>query len=108
MDGDDNNLISMKSEYEDRLSSLQSELLRTNEELLKARLSIIPLSSLPPNPPYGTSSGIGECFGYLLLGCSVTSVFFVIYLLTLLLTPLAGLHFCVGLDFVTPSCCNLF
>jgi hypothetical protein len=27
----------------------------------------------------------------------------IIYMLTLLLMPLAGLHFCVGLDFVTPS-----
>jgi hypothetical protein len=44
-----------------------------------------------------------ECFGYLLLGCSVLSVSFMICILTLLLMPLAGLHFCVGLDFVTPS-----
>jgi hypothetical protein len=29
-------------------------------------------------------------------------------MLTLLLVPLAGLHFCVGLDFVTPYHCNLF
>jgi hypothetical protein len=27
---------------------------------------------------------------------------FIICMLALLLTPLAGLHFCVGLDFVTP------
>ncbi len=40
---------------------------------------------------------------YLLLGCSVISVSFIICMLTLLLMPLAGLHFCVGLDFVTPS-----
>jgi hypothetical protein len=32
-----------------------------------------------------------------------TSVSFIICMLTLLLIPLAGLHFCVGLDFVTPS-----
>jgi hypothetical protein len=31
-----------------------------------------------------------ECFGYLLLGCSVISVFF--FMLILLLMPLAGLH----------------
>jgi hypothetical protein len=42
------------------------------------------------------------CFGYLLLGCSVVSVSFIICMLTLLLMPLAGLHFCVELDFVTP------
>jgi hypothetical protein len=39
----------------------------------------------------------------LLLACSVISVPFTIFMLTLLLMPLAGLHFCVGLDFVTPS-----
>jgi hypothetical protein len=44
-----------------------------------------------------------ECFGYLLLGCSVISASFIICMLTLLLMPLAGLHFCVGLYFVTPS-----
>jgi hypothetical protein len=33
----------------------------------------------------------------------VTSVSFIICMLTLLLMPLAGLHFCVGLGFVTPS-----
>jgi hypothetical protein len=33
---------------------------------------------------------------------SVLSVPFIICMLTLLLMPLAGLHFCVGLDFVTP------
>jgi hypothetical protein len=49
-----------------------------------------------------------ECFGYLLLGCSVISASFIICMLTLLLMPLAVLHFCVGLDFVTPPCCNLF
>jgi hypothetical protein len=27
----------------------------------------------------------------------------ILCILTLLLVPLAGLHFCVGLDFVTPS-----
>jgi hypothetical protein len=32
-----------------------------------------------------------------------TSTSFIICMLTLLLIPLAGLHFCVGLDFVTPS-----
>jgi hypothetical protein len=32
------------------------------------------------------------------LGCSVISVSFVICMLTLLLMPLAGLHFCVGND----------
>jgi hypothetical protein len=41
--------------------------------------------------------------GNLLLGCSVISVSFIIYMLNLLLIPLVGLHFCVGLDFVTPS-----
>jgi hypothetical protein len=30
------------------------------------------------------------------------SVSFIIYMLTLLLMPLAGLHFCIGLGFVTP------
>jgi hypothetical protein len=44
-----------------------------------------------------------ECFGYLLLGCSVISVSFIIFMLTLLLMPLAGLYFCVGVDFVTLS-----
>jgi hypothetical protein len=43
-----------------------------------------------------------DCFGYLLLGCTVISVSFIICVLTLLLMPLARLHFCVGLDFVTP------
>ncbi len=46
---------------------------------------------------------VGHRFGYFLLGCSVVSVSFVICMLTLLLMPLAGLHFCVDLDFVTPS-----
>jgi hypothetical protein len=41
-----------------------------------------------------------ECFGYLLLGCSVISVSVIICMLTLLLMPLAGLHFCVGLDLI--------
>jgi hypothetical protein len=40
--------------------------------------------------------------GYLLLGCSIISVSFIIYMLPLLLMPLVGLHFCSGLDFVTP------
>jgi hypothetical protein len=44
-----------------------------------------------------------NCFGFILLGCSVISVSFLICMLTLLLLPLAGLHFCAGLDFVTPS-----
>jgi hypothetical protein len=44
-----------------------------------------------------------EYFGYLLLGCSVISVSFIICMMTLLLMPLAGLHFCVGLNFMTPS-----
>jgi hypothetical protein len=34
-------------------------------------------------------------------------VSYVICMLTLLLLPLAGLHFCVGPDFVIPSRCNL-
>jgi hypothetical protein len=62
------------------------------------------------NPVLSTNvilSGV-ECFGYWLLGCSIISVYFIIYMLTLLLMPLAGLHFCVGLDFVTPYRCNLF
>jgi hypothetical protein len=33
--------------------------------------------------------------------CFIVS--FIICMLTLFLMPLAGLHFCVGLDFVTPS-----
>jgi hypothetical protein len=37
-----------------------------------------------------------ECFGYLLLGCSLISVSFIICMLTLLLIRLAGLHICVG------------
>jgi hypothetical protein len=41
--------------------------------------------------------------GYLLLGCFVISTSLIICMLTLLLMPLAGLHFCVGLDFVIPS-----
>jgi hypothetical protein len=41
--------------------------------------------------------------GYLLLGCSVISVSFIIWLLALLLMALAGLHFYAGLDFMTPS-----
>jgi hypothetical protein len=44
-----------------------------------------------------------DFFGYLLLGCSVISVSFIICMLTLLLMPLGGLHLCVGLDFVTRS-----
>jgi protein FAM50 len=43
-----------------------------------------------------------DCFGYLSLGCSVISVSFIICMLTLLLMPSAALHFCIGLDFVTP------
>jgi hypothetical protein len=35
-------------------------------------------------------------------GCSVKSVSLIICMLTLSLMPLADLHFCVGLDFVTP------
>jgi alkylation response protein AidB-like acyl-CoA dehydrogenase len=35
-------------------------------------------------------------FGFLLLDFSVTSISFIICMLTLLLVPLAGLHFCVG------------
>jgi hypothetical protein len=42
-------------------------------------------------------------FGYLLLGGSVIPVSFIVCMVILLLMPLAGLHFCVGLDFVTPS-----
>jgi hypothetical protein len=34
-----------------------------------------------------------ERFGYLLLGCSAISVSFIIFMLILLLMPLAGLHF---------------
>jgi hypothetical protein len=41
--------------------------------------------------------------GYLLLGCSVMSVPFIICMLTLLHMPLPGLHFCEGLDFMTSS-----
>jgi hypothetical protein len=44
-----------------------------------------------------------DSFGYLLLGCSVISASFIICMLTLLLMPFAGLHFCVGSDFVIPS-----
>jgi hypothetical protein len=44
-----------------------------------------------------------DCFGYLLLNCSVKSIPYIICMFTLLLMPLAGLNFCVGLDFVTPS-----
>jgi hypothetical protein len=44
-----------------------------------------------------------DCFGYLLLGCSIISVSIIICVLILLLMSLAGLHFCVGLDLVTPS-----
>jgi hypothetical protein len=36
-------------------------------------------------------------YKYLLLGCSVISLTFNIYMLNLLLMPLAGLHICVGL-----------
>jgi hypothetical protein len=45
---------------------------------------------------------IGEIFWLIIVACSVTSVSFIICMLTLLLMHLAGLHFCVGLDFVTP------
>jgi hypothetical protein len=38
----------------------------------------------------------------LLMGCSVISVSSIICMLTLVLMPLAGLHFYVGLDLVTP------
>jgi O-methyltransferase involved in polyketide biosynthesis len=44
-----------------------------------------------------------DCFGYLLLGCSIISASFIICMLTLLLMTLTGLHFCVGFEFVTPS-----
>jgi hypothetical protein len=44
-----------------------------------------------------------ECFGYLLLDYPVISVSYIIFMLSLLLMPLASLHFCVGLDFVTPT-----
>lgn len=46
---------------------------------------------------------MGGFFCYFLLGCSVISISCIICMLTLILMPLAGLHFCVGLDFVTPS-----
>jgi hypothetical protein len=52
------------------------------------------ISPLPP-PPLTS--------GHLLSGCSIISVSFIICMLILLLMPLAGLYFCVGLDFVTPS-----
>jgi hypothetical protein len=39
--------------------------------------------------------------GYLLLGCSIIFVSFIICMLTLLLMPLARLHLCVGSEFVT-------
>jgi hypothetical protein len=39
---------------------------------------------------------------------TVAKVSFIICMLTLLLTPLAGLPFCVESEFVTPSRCNLF
>jgi 20S proteasome alpha/beta subunit len=32
-----------------------------------------------------------------------TGISFIISMLTVLLIPLAGLHFCLGLDFVSPS-----
>jgi hypothetical protein len=51
---------------------------------------------------YNSSSSFPTT-GYLLLGCSVISVSFIICMLTCRLMPLAGLHFCVGVDFVTPS-----
>jgi hypothetical protein len=37
-------------------------------------------------------------FWLFIVGCSVISVSFIISMLTLYLMPLAGLHFCVGLD----------
>jgi hypothetical protein len=51
-----------------------------------------------------------DCFGYLLLDCSVISISFTNRMLALLLMTLAGLHFCVGWvgsDSETPRC-NLF
>jgi hypothetical protein len=46
---------------------------------------------------YGWIDLVIYCWGFLI------SVSFAICMLTLLLMPLAGLLFCVGLDFVTPS-----
>jgi hypothetical protein len=56
---------------------------------------VVPLASTLASPSAST--------GYLLLNSSVISVSYLICMLTHLLMPLAGLHFCVGLDFVTPS-----
>jgi hypothetical protein len=44
----------------------------------------------------------------LLLIVIIIIVSFIICMLTLLLMPLPGLNFCVGLDFVTPLIINLF
>jgi hypothetical protein len=50
-----------------------------------------------------------ECFGYLLLGCSVLSLSFIVCMWILLLMPLADLQFCVGSGFATPSPrCDIF
>jgi hypothetical protein len=53
-----------------------------------------------PQPPRSTAPPPTGIIGI--------SASFIICMLTLLLMPLAGLHFCVGLDFVTPPRCNLF
>jgi hypothetical protein len=45
-----------------------------------------------------TEDSLGGCHAALGIICFL----FNLYVLTLLLMPLAGLHFCVGLDFVTP------
>jgi hypothetical protein len=56
-----------------------------------------------PSETYAITQVYKLCFVYLSLGCSVISVSFIICMLTLLLIPLAGLHSCVGLDFVASS-----
>jgi hypothetical protein len=44
-----------------------------------------------------------ECFGVFIVGLFYYICIFLVCVLTLLLMPLTGLHFFVGLDFVTPS-----
>jgi hypothetical protein len=95
----------------ERLVTLLEDILADGEEESKVKV--------PPSRPaadmhmalsalheyvHGTAAPLNsryECFGHLLFGRSVIS--FIICMLILLLMPLAGLHFCVGLDFVIPS-----
>jgi hypothetical protein len=84
-----NSLISQRKRIRDRLEKAIALYVATAQRptvsIKTGAITIFPDESI------GLPSGLG------------ISVSFIICMLTLLLMPLAGLHFCVGLDFVIPS-----